>query len=67
MSDDADQLRALVSAMLSGTYKEEFYLWDVASLCRAKPEFARQLLALIDRYHRLGQMSAAQHKKIKDR
>jgi hypothetical protein len=67
VSDDADQLRALVSAMLSGAYKEEFYLWDVASLCRAKPEFARQLLALIDRYHRLGQMPAAQHQKIKEK
>jgi len=67
VSDDADQLRALVSAMLSGTYKEEFYLWDVASLCRAKPDFARQLLALIDRYHRLGQMPAAQHQKIKEK
>ncbi len=67
VSDDADQLRTLVSSMLSGTYKEDFYLWDVASLCRAKPEFARQLLALIDRYHRLGQMSAAQHQKVKDK
>ena len=67
VSDDADQLRALVSAMLSGTYKEEFYLWDVASLCRAKPDFARQLLALIDRYRRLGQMPAAQHQKIKEK
>ncbi|HTW74564.1 MAG TPA: protein kinase [Steroidobacteraceae bacterium] len=65
--DEADPLRALVDAMLSGTYREEFYLWDVASLCRSKPEFARQLLALIDRYQRLGQMPAAQHRRIRQR
>ena len=67
LADEADQLRALVSAVLSGAYKEESYLWDVASLCRTKPEFARQLVVLIDRYHRLGQMPAEQHRKIREK
>ncbi len=67
VSDDADQLRALVSAMLSGSYQEESYLWDVSSLCQAKPEFARRLLALVERYHRLGQMPAAQYTRIREK
>ena len=67
IGDDADQLRSLVSAMLSGTYQEESYLWDVASLCHAKPEFGRRLLALLERYSRLGQMPAAQYTRIRQR
>lgn len=65
--DDADQLRSLVSAMLSGSYREDSYLWDVVSLCQAKPEFGRRLLALLERYCRLGQMPAAQYRRICER
>jgi len=66
-SDDDDALRELVSSILSGRYKEETYLWDVSSVCRARPESAPRLLALIDRYKRLGRMPAAQHQKVKAR
>ena len=67
LSDDSDQLRALVSAMLSGSYQDDAYLWDVTSLCQTKPEFARRLLALIERYNRLGQMPAAQYTRIRQK
>lgn len=53
--------------MLSGRYKEETYLWDVSSVCRSRPESAPRLLALIDRYKRLGRMPASQHEKVKAR
>jgi serine/threonine protein kinase len=60
-----DALRALVSSMLSGTYKEELYLWHVSELCRDEPESAPKLLGLIDRYYRLGRMPAEQYQKVK--
>jgi serine/threonine protein kinase len=63
--DGDDALRELMSAMLSGRYREETYLWDVSSVCRSRPESAPKLLALIDRYKRLGRMPAAQHEKVK--
>lgn len=66
-SDDDDALRELVSAMLSGRYQEETYLWDVSSVCKARPESAPRLLALIDRYKRIGRMPATQHAKVKAR
>ena len=62
-SDDA--LRALVSSILSGRYKEELYLWHVSELCRDEPETASELLGMIDRYYRLGRMPAEQYQKIK--
>jgi len=65
--DGDDVLRELMSSMLSGRYKEETYLWDVSSVCRSRPESAPRLLALIDRYKRLGRMPAAQHEKVKAR
>lgn len=65
LSDADDSLRALMSAMLSGNYAENLYLWDVASLCRANPESAPKLLGLVDRYHRLGRMPRAQQQKVK--
>jgi serine/threonine protein kinase len=60
-----DALRALVSSMLSGRYKEELYLSHVSELCRDEPESAPSLLGLIDRYYRLGRMPAEQYQKIK--
>jgi serine/threonine protein kinase len=60
-----DALRALVSSMLSGHYKEELYLPHVFELCRDEPESAPSLLGLIDRYYRLGRMPAEQYQKIK--
>ena len=60
-----DALRALVSSMLSGTYKEELYLWHMSELCRDEPESAPKLLGLIDRYYRLGRMPAEQYQKVK--
>jgi serine/threonine protein kinase len=65
--DGDDALRELMSSMLSGRYKEETYLWDVSSVCRSRPESAPRLLALIDRYRRLGRMPASQHEKVKAR
>jgi|HubBroStandDraft_6_1064221.scaffolds.fasta_scaffold69674_1 serine/threonine protein kinase len=65
--DGDDALRELMSSMLSGRYKEETYLWDVSSVCRSRPESVPKLLALIDRYKRIGRMSAAQHEKVKAR
>src|SRR5580693_8253915 len=65
--DGDDVLRELMSSMLSGRYKEETYLWDVSSVCRSRPESAPRLLALIDRYRRLGRMPAAQHEKVRAR
>lgn len=66
-SDDDDALRELVSSMLSGRYQEDTYLWDVSSVCKARPESAPRLLALIDRYKRIGRMPASQHAKVKAR
>lgn len=60
-----DALRALVSSILSGVYKEEVYLRHVSELCRDEPEAAPQLLGLIDRYYRLGRMPAPQFQKLK--
>src|ERR1700728_3018740 len=60
-----DALRALVSSMLSGRYKEELYLSHVSELCRDEPESAPSLLGLIDRYYRLGRMPAEQYQKVK--
>jgi serine/threonine protein kinase len=65
--DGDDVLRELMSSMLSGRYKEETYLWDVSSVCRSRPESAPRLLALIDRYRRLGRMPVSQHEKVKAR
>ncbi|HEX4052099.1 MAG TPA: protein kinase [Steroidobacteraceae bacterium] len=65
--DDADRLRSMVSAMLSGSYPEEVWLRDVSAQCRAKPEFGRSLLALIERYSRLGQMPAAQFNRVRQK
>jgi hypothetical protein len=65
--DGDDALRELMTSMLSGRYKEETYLWDVSSVCRSRPESAPRLLALIDRYRRLGRMPASQHEKVKAR
>lgn len=59
-----DELRTLVSAILSGGYKEEIYLRDVASICTRKPDCAGALRELIDRYHRLGRMPLTQHQRI---
>jgi serine/threonine protein kinase len=53
--------------MLSGSYQDDSYLWDVTSLCQTKPEFARRLLALIERYNRLGQMPAAHYTRIRQK
>jgi|GEM_PF-624198 len=60
-----DELRTLVSAILSGGYKEEIYLSDVASICTRKPDCAGALRELIDRYHRLGRMPLTQHQRIR--
>lgn len=60
-----DALRALVSSILSGVYKEQVYLRHVSELCRDEPETAPQLLGLIDRYYRLGRMPAPQFQKLK--
>ncbi|MGC2462692.1 MAG: hypothetical protein WA446_17240, partial [Steroidobacteraceae bacterium] len=60
-----DALRALVSSMLSGRYKEKLYLSHVSELCRDEPESAPELLGLIDRYYRLGRMPAVQYQKVK--
>jgi serine/threonine protein kinase len=62
-----DALLSLVSAMLSGRYKEDLYLWHVSELCRDEPESAPELLGLIDRYYRLGRMPAQQYQKVKAR
>src|SRR5665213_632929 len=59
-----DELRTLVSAILSGECAEAIYLDDVTSICQRKPQNAAALRALIGRYHRLGHMSAAQHQRI---
>ena len=60
-----DALRALVSSILSGVYKEQVYLRHVSELCRDEPDTAPQLLGLIDRYYRLGRMPAPQFQKLK--
>jgi hypothetical protein len=60
-----DELRSLVSTILSGECAEELYLEDVTSICEGKPQNAAALRALIGRYHRLGRMSAAQHQRIR--
>jgi serine/threonine protein kinase len=60
-----DALRALVSSILSGVYKEQVYLRHVFELCRDEPDTAPQLLGLIDRYYRLGRMPAPQFQKLK--
>src|ERR1700686_2497996 len=60
-----DALLSLVSAMLSGRYKQDLYLWHVSELCRDEPESAPELLGLIDRYYRLGRMPAEQYQKVK--
>jgi len=58
-----DELRSLIGVILSGDADEEIYLSDVASICR-KPETARALRALVDRYHRSGRMPPGQHRRI---
>jgi serine/threonine protein kinase len=65
IGEEDDALRALVSSMLSGRYKEELYLSHVFELCRDQPESAPSLLGLIDRSYRLGRMPAEQYQKIK--
>ena len=60
-----DALRALVSSILSGVYKEQVYLRHVSELCRDEPDTAPQLFGLIDRYYRLGRMPAPQFQKLK--
>jgi hypothetical protein len=60
-----DALRVLLSSILSGHLNEELYLRHVAELCRDEPESAPELLGLIDRYHRLGRMPAAQFQRVK--
>src|SRR5450755_1606662 len=60
-----DALRVLLSSILSGHFNEELYLRHVAELCRDEPESAPELLGLIDRYHRLGRMPAAQFQRVK--
>src|SRR6202034_3190572 len=62
-----DALRALLSSILSGRYKEELYLPHVFELCRDEPESAPSLLGLIDRYYRLRRMPAEQYQKIKSK
>jgi serine/threonine protein kinase len=65
---EADEgLRALVTSMLSGQYREELYLGHVSELCRDEPEAAPSLLGLIDRYYRLGRMPGPQYQKVKAR
>lgn len=64
---EADHLRSLVSAMLSGGDQEELALLEAVSLCRWKAQMGRQLLSMIDRYEQLGQMPTSQHRKIRDR
>lgn len=66
-TDSDDALRELMSSILSGRYTEDTYLGDVESVCRSRPEAAPKLLALIDRYKRIGRMSVAQHDKVRDR
>src|ERR1700722_14025059 len=65
LGETDDQLRALVSSILSGVYKEQVYLRHVYELCHDEPETAPQLLGLIDRYYRLGRMPAPQFQKLK--
>jgi serine/threonine protein kinase len=65
LSETDDELRALVSSILSGVYKEQVYLRHVFELCHDEPETAPQLLGLIDRYYRLGRMPAPQFQKLK--
>jgi serine/threonine protein kinase len=65
VSEADDALRALVSSILSGVYKEQVYLRHVFELCRDEPDTAPQLLGLIDRYYRLGRMPAPQFQKLK--
>ena len=65
VAEAEDTLRALVSSMLSGRYKEEVYLRQVSSLCLDEPESAPTLLGIIDRYYRLGRMPAVQYQKVK--
>jgi hypothetical protein len=62
-----DALRVLLSSILSGRYKQELYLWHVSELCRDEPESAPRLLGLVDRYYRLGRMSAEQYQQLKAR
>jgi len=59
-----DELRSLLSAILSGR-DEANCQRDITALCRAKPQSGRTLLTCIDRYLRLGQMSATQHEAIR--
>ena len=64
--DEADDaLRALVSSILSGRYREELYLWHVSALSRDEPESAARLLELMERYYRIGRMPAPQYQKLK--
>ncbi len=65
LGETDDQLRALVSSILSGVYNEQVYLRHVYELCHDEPETAPQLLGLIDRYYRLGRMPAPQFQKLK--
>ena len=65
LPDMDDELRALLSAILEGRRSPQLYLRDVSALCRGKPQSGRALLLCIDRYHRLGRMSASQHETLK--
>jgi len=67
VGDADDALRALLSSILSGRYKQELYLWHVSELCRDEPESAPRLLALVDRYYRLGRMPLDQYQQLKAR
>jgi hypothetical protein len=60
-----DALRALLSSILSGRYKQQLYLWHVSELCHDEPESAPRLLALVDRYYRLGRLPAEQYQQLK--
>jgi len=60
-----DALRALLSSILSGRYKQQLYLWHVSELCRDEPESAPRLLGLVDRYYRLGRLPVGQYQQLK--
>jgi hypothetical protein len=60
-----DALRALLSSILSGRYKPQLYLWHVSEMCRDEPGSAPRLLALVDRYYRLGRLPAEQYQQLK--
>jgi hypothetical protein len=64
---DADFSRHLISELLAGECDDDSFVRAVADAYRSDPDAPWEVLALIDRYHRLGQLPTDHFRLIKAR